>query len=157
MTSGQSIWDRISQYKVRLLDGVGWRWWVTGAAACLRACFLLASSSVCSSSSSSSSSFRAWLFLKSLTHSGALSLFHHSPPPSASWICVLQTPVVEPKSKSEFVAAMEVFYERLKQPAAGSVFFAVCRGKVCPHARTHARTHAHTHTHAHTYKHTHTH
>eukprot|EP00043_Microstomoeca_roanoka_P013105 m.128130 g.128130 ORF g.128130 m.128130 type:complete len:245 (-) comp15668_c1_seq17:2379-3113(-) len=41
-----------------------------------------------------------------------------------------KTPVVEPQNKHEFVAAMEVFYSQIKQPNSGSIFFAVCRGKV---------------------------
>ncbi|EGD73796.1 hypothetical protein PTSG_05489 [Salpingoeca rosetta] len=45
-------------------------------------------------------------------------------------IAEYKKPVVEPQNKHEFVAAMEVFYQQLKEPDAGSVFFAVCRGKV---------------------------
>jgi hypothetical protein len=47
------------------------------------------------------------------------------------YLTYIQTPVVEPQNKQEFVAAMHLFQEKVKDPAKhGAVFFAVCRGKV---------------------------
>ena len=43
----------------------------------------------------------------------------------------VQTPIVEPREKHEFIAAMHVFYSKVRDPTlSGAIFFAVCRGKV---------------------------
>ncbi|EPS66374.1 hypothetical protein M569_08402, partial [Genlisea aurea] len=52
--------------------------------------------------------------------------------PTSIWerICKYKFPVVEPRQASLFPAAVDDFMKNLKGASSGSIFFAVCRGKV---------------------------